>query len=318
MDRISVQHRVEYALARAVEGTLSGLSTRAATRAGELLGRLVRSPLGIRRAVVEENLRRAFPEAEDVWIDRTTRAAYRHLGREVVAMIRFSTLDRDGVNATVEIDDVLWQAVTDALTEGRGAIFATGHYGNWEMAAAAVAARGLPIEAIVKRQTNPLVNARIEMARRDLGVETVDMGEAAARVPRALRSGKTVGIVADQDARHSGVWVPFFGIPASTHRGPAIFALRLGAPLFSAVTRRLPDGRYFLTGRRLDVRRMGSLEEDVERVTTELAQHLEEEIRLDPTQYFWFHKRWKTPPPEEPAARLSGTTSHVRTDGGGG
>jgi Kdo2-lipid IVA lauroyltransferase/acyltransferase len=315
MSRPRLQHRAEYAIARAIEGSLTGLSPRAADRAGAMIGELVRSPLGIRRGVVEENLRRAFPDADDAWIERTTKEAYRHLGREVVAMLRLSSLDREGVNATVEIPDEDWAAVEEALAEGRGAIFATGHYGNWEMAAAAVAARGVPIEAIVKRQSNPLVNARIESARRALGVETVDMGEAARKVPRALLSGKAVGIVADQDARHSGVWVPFFGVPASTHRGPALFALRLGAPLFAAATRRLPDGRYRLTGKRVDVRRTESLEADVERVTADLSLRLEEEIRKDPAQYFWFHKRWKTPAPEEPTPRLSGTISHARERG---
>jgi Kdo2-lipid IVA lauroyltransferase/acyltransferase len=315
MSRPRLQHRAEYAIARAIEGSLAGLSPRAADRAGAMIGELVRSPLGIRREVVEENLRRAFPEADDAWIGRTTKEAYRHLGREVVAMLRLSSLDRDGVNATVEIPDEDWAAVQEALAEGRGAIFATGHYGNWEMAAAAVAARGVPIEAIVKRQSNPLVNARIESARRALGVETVDMGEAPRKVPRALLSGKAVGIVADQDARHSGVWVPFFGVPASTHRGPALFALRLGAPLFAAATRRLPDGRYRLTGKRVEVQRTESLEADVERVTADLSLRLEEEIRKDPAQYFWFHKRWKTPAPEEPAPRLSGTISHARERG---
>jgi len=314
MSRPTLQHRVEYALTRAVEGALGGVAPSTAARVGGVIGGLVRSPLGIRTGVVRENLRRAFPEADPAWIEATLCEAYRHLGREVASMLRLATLDREGVNATVEIPDEDWRAVEEALGEGKGAIFATGHYGNWEMAAAAVAARGVPIEAIVKRQSNPLVNARIEAARRALGVETIDMGEAPRRVPRALLSGKAVGIVADQDARGSGVWVPFFGVPASTHRGPALFALRLGAPLFSAITRRLPDGRYFLSGHRIPVERTASLEDDVQRVTAALARDLETEIRKDPTQYFWSHKRWKTRPPEEPLSREAGTTTRTDED----
>lgn len=310
MGRPKLKHRAEYAIARAIEGALSGLSRKAAERVGEILGEILYFPLGIRRTVVEANLRRAYPESDDRWIRQTVRETYRHLGREVVAMLRLSTLDPAAVNATVEIPEEDWRNFQEALAEGRGVILATGHYGNWEMAAAAVAARGVPIEAIVKRQSNSLIDQRIEAARSALGVQTVDMGQASRQIPRALLAGKGVGIVADQDARSSGVWVPFFGTLASSHRGPALFALRLGAPLFAAVCRSLPDGRYRLTGTRVAVERTDSLDDDVARLTAELARRLENEIRQDPAQYFWFHKRWKTRPPEEPLPALSGTTTH--------
>src|SRR5690606_25534614 len=119
------------------------VSADAAGRFGARVGALVRRPLGIRRGVVEANLRLAFPDADDAWIDRTVQAAYRHLGREAAAMMRLSSLDRDGVRRLVEIPDSAWTQFEEARSEGRGVILATGHYGNWEMAAAAVAARGV-------------------------------------------------------------------------------------------------------------------------------------------------------------------------------
>jgi Kdo2-lipid IVA lauroyltransferase/acyltransferase len=301
MKRPTLAHRFESFLTRAAEAGLSGVSANAAGRVGAGLGALVRSSLGIRRDVVQANLRLAFPDADDDWIEETTRAAYRHLGREAAAMLRLSTLDRNAVTSLVEVPDHAWEAFQGALAEGRGVVLATGHYGNWEMAAAAIAARGVPIEAIVKRQSNPLVDARIQQARRALGVETVDMREAARRVPRALLSGKAVGIVADQDARRSGVWVPFFGVARQHPPRPGRLRAPCRSPLFAAVARRMPDGtlpsqwpadRY--DPHRLVRRRCHSGHRG-------LAAHLEREIRVDPTQYFWFHKRWKTRPPEEPS-----------------
>lgn len=310
MKKPSLQHRGEFAIARTIEWGLSHVGRRAAERFGEQLGQFVLSPLGIRRDVTEENLRRAFPDAEESWIRDALRETYRHLGREVVAMIRLSTLDREEVRERVEIPDEDWAAFEAALAEGRGVILATGHFGNWELAAAAVAARGVPIKAIVKRLSNPLVNRRLEGARAALGVETIEMRDAPRQVPRALLSGKSVGIVADQHAGASGVMVPFFGTPASSHRGPAIFALRLGSPLFAAACRALPDGRYRLTGKRVSVERTDSLEADVERLTAELARRLEDEIRLDPAQYFWLHKRWKNAPRKELPSDGTGTRDH--------
>jgi KDO2-lipid IV(A) lauroyltransferase len=202
-----------------------------------------------------------------------------------------------------------WDELEGALAEGNGCILVTGHYGNWEIAAATVASRGVPIAAIVRRQGNRLVDERLDQLRRRLGVETIYQGEAPSRVPRVLRGNGVVGIVGDQDARRAGIFVPFFGRPASTHRGPALFALRLGAPVFACVARRLPEAgvRYEVAGERVPVPRTGDLEADVRALTALLAARLEAQVRRAPEQYFWFHRRWKTQPRAEPAANERGT-----------
>jgi KDO2-lipid IV(A) lauroyltransferase len=227
------------------------------------------------------------------------RQSYRHLGREAIEMVRLSRMTPAEIVALTEIPDDDLAAVRAALAEGKGLLFTTGHYGNWEVAAAAVAARGMPIDAIVKRQRNPLVDAQVAAARRRMGVEVMEMSVAPSRILRALSQGHAIGIVGDQDARSAGAFVPFFGIPSSTYRGPAMMALRFGTPLFSAVARRLPDGRYQVSAERIPVEPTGDQEADVVRVTASLAASLEREIRKDPGQYFWFHKRWKTAPARE-------------------
>lgn len=292
----TLQDRLEYGLTRALEAGVSMLPQRAAVRVGEAIGGLIRAPFGVRRGTVDANLARAFPGADADWLDRVRRETYRHLGREAVEMIRLSRLDPAEIIARTDMPT--WDDFVEARREGKGVLLVTGHYGNWEIAAAAVAARGIPTDAVVKRQRNRLVDARIEAARRRLGIETIEMGSAPRRVPRALAANHAIGIVADQDAREKGVWVPFFGVPASTFRGPALFAIRMGAPIFAAVARRLPDGRYRIESERLPLDRTGDLEADVVALTRRLAAHLEASIRRDPAQYFWFHKRWKTVPPE--------------------
>ena len=289
----SPSQRVEYALARTLEKAVSILPERAADSFGATIGRRIHD-LGIRRDTVDENLRIAFPDAAKEWIEKTRLAAYEHLGREVAAMLRLSKLDEKAVvERTIPVG---WDELQDALALGRGVILVTGHYGNWEIAAAAVASRGIPIGAIVRRQGNRLVDEHLQQLRRNLGVETIYQGQAPSRVPRLLRSNAVVGIVGDQDARRSGIFVPFFGRPASTHRGPALFALRLGAPVFSCIARRMPgsDVRYEIRGERVEFERTGDLDRDVTALTTELAARLEKEVRRAPEQYFWFHKRWKT------------------------
>ena len=308
----SLGHRAEYALARTLEKAVSTLPENAADAVGRRIGRTVHR-LGIRRSTVEANLRLAFPAATDEWIRRTVLGTYEHLGREAAAMLRLSKLEPEAVVQRTQPRG--WDELNDALSEKRGVILVTGHYGNWEIAAAAVAARGVPIAAIVRRQGNLLVDARLDALRRRLGVETITQREAPSRVPRLLRRNGVVGIVGDQDARRAGVFVPFFGHPSSTHRGPALFALKLNAPVFSCVARRLPGPgvRYEVAGERVPVTRTGDLEADVLRLTTELAARLEAQVREAPEQYFWFHRRWKTKPPAEPGVPEGGITPSSAT-----
>ena len=294
--RHSPVHRAEFVLARSLERAVSILPEGAADRFGAKIGRTIHA-LGVRRETVDENLRIAFPEQSEQWREKIRVAAYEHLGREAAAMLRLSRLDAKAVVERTITDG--WDQLQDALSLGRGVLLVTGHYGNWEIAAAAVASRGVPIAAIVRRQGNRLVDERLQELRRQLGVETIYQGQAPARVPRILRANGVVGIVGDQDARKSGVFTPFFGRLASTHRGPALFALRLNAPVFSCIARRLPgdDVRYEVRGRRVEVQRSGNLEDDTRSLLNELSRRLEEEVRRAPEQYFWFHRRWKTQPP---------------------
>lgn len=296
--RHAPRHRVEYALARTLEGAVASLPEGMADAFGARLGAAVHR-LGIRRKTVEQNLRLAFPDQTEAWRQDVCRRAYRHLGREAAAMLRLAKLDKQAV-----IDRTVtrgWDQMEDALSEGKGCILVTGHYGNWEIAAATVASRGVPISAIVRRQGNLLVDQRLDETRRRLGVETIVQREAPRAVPRVLRKNGVVGIVGDQDARKAGVFVPFFRVPASTHRGPALFAIRFGAPVFACVARRLegPGVRYEVSGTRVPVPRTGDLEADVTALTAELTLRLEAGIREAPEQYFWFHRRWKSKPPTE-------------------
>lgn len=292
----SASHRAEFALARSLEKAVSALPDGAADRVGRRFGRFLHQ-MGIRRGIVEANLRNAFPDHDDRWIESTMLRAYEHLGREAAAMMRLSKLDPAAVVERTRT--IGWDQMESARSLGKGVLLVTGHYGNWEIAAASVASRGIPIAAIVRRQGNRLVDERLQQLRRSLGVETIYQGQAPSRVPRILRANGVVGIVGDQDARKSGIFVPFFGQPASTHRGPALFALRLGAPVFSCIARRLPgnDVLYEVAGDLVEFTPTGELDRDVRSLTAELAGRLERAVRVAPEQYFWFHKRWKTQPP---------------------
>ena len=164
---------------------------------------------------------------------------------------------------------------------------------------------GVPLDIIVQRQRNPLFDSDLNRNRTRLGLGLIMRGDAPKETLRALRKGRVVGIAGDQNLRRGSVFVDFFGKKAATARGAALFALRSGAPVFHAVSRRL-DGspaRYRWSIESVDFTPTGDMERDIFLLTQAHTRHLEREIVRTPDQYLWQHRRWKTRPPgeEEPA-----------------
>ncbi len=262
---------------------------------GTGLGR-VAYRLGWRRGVVEAQLARAYPDRDQAWVRRTARASFEHVGREAVVMAALSRLGLSAVRRFVETFDAL-DAVRAALAEGRGVVIVTGHFGNWEIAGATLPANGLPIDGVMRALANRRLDRYVQDVRTRLGMRVVERTSAWDRLLASVRAGRIVGLVADQDAHRDGVFVPFFGQLASTHRTPALLAIRGGAALFVAGVRRVGPRRYEFWCERLDVAAAPDVKEQVLELTRGWTRELERHIRLSPEQYFWHHRRWKTRPP---------------------
>jgi Kdo2-lipid IVA lauroyltransferase/acyltransferase len=294
-----LKHRLEFAAFRAAIAGGRRISEARAVAIGEAAGRTAYR-LGIRRDIVDQNLRVAFPDADEEWISHTGAAASAWLGRETMMTLRLSwTSPEEVIERTrpVNVD----KPIAD-FHAGRGLIVVAGHLGNWEIGAATMAVRGYPVVAIAKRAANPLFYQKILAARARLGVGVIDFMRATRPTLQALREGKAVAFAADQHAGSAGIWVPFFGRLASTFRGPALMALRTGAPMYLAHSLRMPDGVYELRFDAMHVRDTGDLEADVEWLTRSWVARLEAAVRAYPGQYLWHHRRWRQPPPgiEEP------------------
>jgi KDO2-lipid IV(A) lauroyltransferase len=294
--RPTLMHRLEHIAFSGAVGLSKLMGARLSAAFGGTLGMLGYFPLRIRRRVIEQNLRSAFPDRDDQWIRATMRAAYAHLGRETLVTIRLRQLDREQIIERTHVIGL--DEFKAALAGGRGLVLASGHVGNHEIGAAALSARGIPLDLVVQQQSNPLFDAALNNARRNLGLGIIDRRKAQRLALRALRGGRAVAFAADQNAGKHGVFVPFFGRLASTHRGAALFAYKTGAPLFLGTSLRRGTG-YEVTLQRVEVDRTGALDDVVHRLTAEFTARLEEVVRSAPDQYLWLHRRWKTPPPEE-------------------
>jgi Lauroyl/myristoyl acyltransferase len=148
---------------------------------------------------------------------------------------------------------------------------------------------------------NELFDDYINGIRTALGMTVVHDSEAVKRTPRALREGKAVGFVADQGVLGlASTYVTFFGRPAKTPRGAAVFALRFNAPVLFVDGLRLPNGKYRIIIEPVEAVRTGNREADVDAIVVRFTEMLEKWVRLFPEQYFWHHRRWKRQPPDTP------------------
>lgn len=296
----TLQHRLEYAALRLVIGLFALLPLRWARRCGAALGSLGYWPLGVRRRVVTRQIAAAFPGLGAAEVARIARQAYRSLGRTAIESALVSRRGVADILDFVEATDD-FTPLMDGIAAGRGVVLVTGHLGNWELSAAYLAARGVPLDVIARRQANPLFDAWITRTRQDLGLNVVHDVDAVRRVPRAFREGRAVGFVADQGVLGlASTYVPFFGRPAKTPRGPAVYALKYELPMLFAAMVMQPSGRYRFVLEPLPLESTGNRERDVDAAVARFTATLERYVRRYPEQYFWHHRRWRRQPPDTP------------------
>lgn len=297
----TLAHRAQFALLRGVVAWLSRFPLDAARRIGERIGMLGYFPLGIRRRVVVRQVAAAFPELDERQVRALARRAYAHLGRVAIETALVARLGRDGVLSLFEEQEDDFALVQRRMAEGRGVIAFTGHVGSWELAGAYLAARGIPIDAVARRMNNTLFDAYLNQARTDVGMTVLYDDEAVRRIPRAMKQGRLVGLVADQGVMGlASTFVPFFGRPAKTPRGPAVFALRYKVPILFISALLQPSGKYRLFVEEIPAVDTGDRDADVDATVARFTASLERMVRRYPEQYFWHHRRWKRQPPDTP------------------
>lgn len=290
----------EYAALRVIATALRPFGWRAASAVGAFVGGLGWRPFAIRADRVERAIRACFPEFDDAKVRATARESYRGLGRVTIESI---VLSRQGKAKVLEafVEPVGYEVLERAFAGGKGVVMVAGHIGNWELSAAYMTARDLPVDAIAMHMANPLSDDFFRRTRERFGTRVIFDDEAVRRIPRALKEGRGVGFLSDQGAKGlASTFVPFFGRPARTPRGAAVFALRGEIPIVFVAAIRQPDGRYQAHFEAVPLVQTGDKEHDVDATVLSYTQTLERFVRRFPEQYFWQHRRWRRQPPDTP------------------
>jgi KDO2-lipid IV(A) lauroyltransferase len=269
------------------------LSPAGVRKVGETLGEITFSLLRIRRRITMDNLRKAFPGADDAGLRDIARGAYRNYGSAIVEMLWGMGAPETALRSRVWIENN--QLIRDVLSRGKGLILLSAHFGSWELLLTSVPLLlGFPLVAIVQRQRNSRIDALVDAGRRRFGNTTVPMGPSVREVLKSLREGRAVLILGDQSSSRESVFVDFFGRPAATHRGAAAFSLKTGAPIILLLLIRQGDGTFLARAEEIDRSGLaGYDEESIHELTRRHTAILERRIREHPDHWLWMHKRWK-------------------------
>jgi KDO2-lipid IV(A) lauroyltransferase len=250
----------------------------------------------LRRA--REQLAAAYPDWSARDIARTVRAVTRHIG---ITFMEFLWLRN--VDDTVLARTTTYEGAEHITGRTSGMIAISGHCGNWEWAAHAIAAIA-PLTTMQRQRNEPDINRLITKLRGESNVSVIDRGAASAgrEMIRALRDGRCLAFLIDQNIRAESVKVPFFGRPALTPIGPAKLAIRAEVPVVCIFDERLADGHHVI---RIHEPIPTSKDDDPIALTARITAIIEEEIRRRPQQWVWFHDRWRERPDWDVTPRSS-------------
>jgi KDO2-lipid IV(A) lauroyltransferase len=276
-----------------VMGLFKVLGLDTASALGGFIGRNIyrRLPV-VNRA--RENLRAAFPALGESEIEAIVLAMTDNLGRTIAEyphLTRISTHGADPRIATIETD-----APERAVASGKPVMFISGHFANWEVMAIGTYESGYDAATVFRPPNNPYVDRWIARKRFQCGFkEQIAKGpHGMRRIFTCLRRGKPVCFLVDQKT-NEGIPAPFFGRDAMTTPAPAALALKLDAVLQPVSIRRIKGARFEVGfPPPIAFEASGDQERDVERLTAAINAHIEEQVRKNPSQWLWVHRRWPT------------------------
>jgi len=215
-------------------------------------------------------------------------------GRMILDVLRFPLLNRKTIESVVQTDGL--EYLEDAYAKGKGVLMCTGHFGNWELLGADVALHGYPILSIARKQNNIAMDRFINEYREIVGQKVAfNHGkEGVLAMGRYLKEKHLLGILFDQDSSDTGIKQELFGKEVITPSGPAVFSRAFGCPILPIFMHYDADGscraKIYPP---IYAEKTKDKDKDISQATAKLMRILEQEIRINPSMWFWVHDRWK-------------------------
>ena len=291
----NIKHLGEMALVYPVLAVIDHLPPTAAASLARGFGSLAYAADTARRNTACENIRRSGITTDEADVRRIAKASFQHFAGVIVDSLKSDQLlELDQWRDLVKMD-IAPECMRVLEAPEQGLILASGHLGNWEIAAQFLSTIK-PVVGITRRMNNPYTDRLMQQRKprqrfRMTPKHDVDM----TRFLSAIKAGEVLALLVDQYApAKRGMVIDFFGTPASTHTSPALLHLITRAPLCFGYCVKTGPGRFlFKAPPPIETQRTGNRQTDVKAVLDRLTRELEAAIRLYPEQYLWAHRRWR-------------------------
>ncbi|MFO1014196.1 MAG: lysophospholipid acyltransferase family protein [Caulobacteraceae bacterium] len=247
-------------------------------------------PLTGQHRVARINLKIAFPDADDAWIEDTLKAQWDNVGR---AFAEFPVMDKLRPS-TGRVELVNGERLDEIAAQHQAVVFVSGHLSNWEIMPAAIVDRGVDCLMTYRAANNPYFDKRIRQGRARYGVTLFAQkgGADTRKLYRALSAGTSVALMMDQRFEE-GLAMPFFGEMAHTNPGAVRLALQFDTVLQTMSVQRLKGARFrAVVHDPIVLERTGDREADMAAGVARINAFMEERIRERPAEWFWVHHRW--------------------------
>lgn len=298
----------EYLVFRGVVCLIDALPTRVTVRLAEMLAFVVFRCLPrkmIRYEVARQNLKTAFGDRySEAELEEIQRKMWIHLFRLVIEIVQLPRKIRLYNCADVVRFHNRDESVK-ALSSGRPVIVLSGHFGNWEMAVSTFGVFGFPMGVVARDLDNPYLHRWFMRFREHTGHRLLSKKGGGGDMVEYLERRGNLALLGDQDAGKRGLFVPFFGQPASTFKSIALLALQYRAVIVVGYAMRLPDDFSNSRWVRYEQGCEAVLDSEdfqgpdaIRELTAAYTAALERAILRAPEQYFWVHRRWKSQPVE--------------------
>jgi Kdo2-lipid IVA lauroyltransferase/acyltransferase len=296
----------EYFAFRVVVCLVDMLPVAASIRMAETLAFVIHRLLPkklTRYYVARDNIRQAFgTKYSDAQVDEIIRRMWVHLFRVIAEIVQV----RRKLRLSNCADVVEFKGRDEnvrLLCSGRPVIIVSGHYGNWEVAIGTFGMFGFPMGVVARDLDNPYLHRWFVKFRQQTGHRLISKKGGGADMLATLERRGHLALMGDQDAGSTGLFVDFFGKPASTFKSIALVALEYRAYLTVGYATRLPDDFENNRWVRYEIGNADIIDPEeyqgpdaVREITQRFTKALEKAIALAPEQYFWVHRRWKSVP----------------------
>ncbi|MFC1888326.1 lysophospholipid acyltransferase family protein [Thermodesulfobacteriota bacterium] len=298
-DRKAIRRRIQkwtlFQVVRAVVNLAKLIPYETGVRLGGLGSRVVGTFMRKDRSQALSQLRLALGTSRsDHELKTMVREMYANLGRGLFEFINFGKI-RHRVEEYVQIEGL--EHLDEAMAEGRGVLWVTGHIGNWEIMANRMALLGYPINVVARSMYGDRLNDYMVNWRASNGINTIirNRSSSGREILRAIRGNEILALLIDQDTSVQSVKVDFFGIKARTPLAAASLALKKGCVLLPGFIRRIDSCRHRITILPPhELIETGDLKADIVANTQALTTVIEKTIRECPAEWVWMHRRWQT------------------------